>query len=257
MSTAVYAVHAAQWARNNPRWELSIWKEVQRRLRLFKAPPKADRWSVVYSTMQRQWQEEQAQLLARSSRLQGLRQYAGKLGAWFRSRPITSSSVSGLVMLFTSDLIIQKAVEKKQQIDFRRTAYMSAFGLGFVGFAQHFIYTSFWPMMLQATGLTGIRAVIFQVIGDQGVYMPALYLPIYYGMKEMACAGQIYLQTALRGVKRCHNNLASDVQMACSYWVPVQVLNFGLMPLTVRVLFMSGAGLLYQLLLGAAALSHQ
>ena len=60
------------------------------------------------------------------------------------------------------------------------------FGLGYIGFLQHFLYTGFWPKFLKAgtrctsgdcmgrtlwaevSRLTGPKAVLFQVFGDQG-----------------------------------------------------------------------------------------
>jgi len=258
MSTAVYAVHAAQWARQGapPRREFFS----QLRLKLRKAPKVeipftdcATGWNVVYGTMLRQWEEEQARLLAKTwrGRVQALKEMFAK------ARPLIVSCTSGLGVLTISDLMIQKVVEQRKEVDVTRTAAMGLFGLGYCGFLQHFLYTRLWPLILQAARLSGSRAVAFQVLGDQGVYMPLMYLPIFYASKEMACAGQLIWETAMTGVQRCKENLMADVQLSCCYWVPVQAMTFGIIPLALRVFFMSMAGLVFQVGLQTAMLHRR
>lgn len=250
MSTAVYAVHAAQWAARQgatsaPRREFFS----QLRLKLRNArkvempfPAETSGWNVVYGTMLRQWEEEQARLLAKTwrGRVQAMRETFSEI------RPLMVSTASGLMVLTVSDVMVQKAVEKRKEIDVTRTTAMGLFGLGYAGFLQHFLYTRLWPLILQAARLSGSRAVAFQVLGDQGVYMPLMYLPIYYASKEMACAGQMIWETAMAGVQRCRENLMTDLQLCCCYWIPVQAVTFGLVPLAARVFFMSMAGVVFQ-----------
>ncbi|CAK8998320.1 Uncharacterized protein SCF082_LOCUS5591 [Durusdinium trenchii] len=222
MSAAVYAVHAAQWAQRGalsapgPRREFFS----QLRLRLLRqvpdAPLRCAGWKeVAYGTMLRQWEEEQAKILAKTwkGRLQATK---GRLG------PVVVSCTSSVAVFITSDLMVQKAVEKRPEVDVTRTSVMGLFGLGYAGFAQHFLYTRLWPFILQAARLSGPRAVAFQVLGDQGFYMPLIYLPIFYSTKEMACTNKLLWETAQAGVLRWQENLAADLTLCSGYWIPVQ-----------------------------------
>eukprot|EP00913_Durusdinium_trenchii_P004524 g4201.t1 len=212
MSAAVYAVHAAQWAQRGalsapgPRREFFS----QLRLRLLRqvpdAPLRCAGWKeVAYGTMLRQWEEEQAKILAKT--------WKGRLQAGFppegratkgRLGPVVVSCTSSVAVFITSDLMVQKAVEKRSEVDVTRTSVMGLFGLGYAGFAQHFLYTRLWPFILQAARLSGPRAVAFQVLGDQGWH------------------GVGVAKVIEAGVLRWQENLAADLTLCSGYWIPVQ-----------------------------------
>ena len=56
------------------------------------------------------------------------------------------------------------------------------------------------------------RQIHGQVMADQGVYMPLMYMPVYYASKEMALSGQMLWDTAKKGLERCKENLITDIQ---------------------------------------------
>ncbi|CAE7350803.1 unnamed protein product, partial [Symbiodinium pilosum] len=141
--------------------------------------------------MLKEWEQEQARMLARCwrGRLKGLRlevrTRAKAVHQWSTRNPITTSSLAGLFSTGVSDFLVQRCFEKRETIDLRRSTIMGLFGLGYCGFLQHFLYTGFWPNVLKASRLSGAKAVAFQVFGDQGIYMPFAYLPLFYAVKDM------------------------------------------------------------------------
>eukprot|EP00437_Effrenium_voratum_P030144 CAMPEP_0181406032 /NCGR_PEP_ID=MMETSP1110-20121109/5064_1 /TAXON_ID=174948 /ORGANISM="Symbiodinium sp., Strain CCMP421" /LENGTH=247 /DNA_ID=CAMNT_0023528435 /DNA_START=28 /DNA_END=768 /DNA_ORIENTATION=+ len=218
---------------------------------------------VVYSSMLKEWEQEQARLLSRCwrGRLKGLRleltSRAKAAQQWTLRNPITTSSLAGLTSTVASDFLVQRYFEKRESTDLRRSAIMGLFGLGYIGFLQHFLYTGFWPKFLKVSRLTGPKAVLFQVFGDQGLYMPCAYLPVFYTVKEMAGPTGLLITTseaAVAGVARYWENLRSDLQLCYCYWLPMQGISFGVIPTALRVVFMSVASLGWQLGLGVAML---
>jgi len=218
---------------------------------------------VVYSSMLKEWEQEQARLLSRCwrGRLKGLRlemtSRAKAAQQWTLRNPITTSSLAGLTSTAASDFLVQRYFEKRESTDLRRSAIMGLFGLSYIGFLQHFLYTGLWPKFVKVSRLTGPKAVLFQVFGDQGIYMPCAYLPVFYTVKEMAGPTGLFIsasEAAVAGVARYWENLRSDLQLCYCYWLPMQGISFGVIPTALRVVFMSVASLGWQLGLGVAML---
>ncbi|CAE7367857.1 unnamed protein product [Symbiodinium natans] len=269
MSAAVYAVHAARWARTNQRATIQDCSSLRRPSTFSRCTwattPKSPKHytDVVYNSFLKEWEQEQARLLSRCwrGRLKGLRQEVASrtkaVKQWTLRNPITTSSLAGLVSTVASDFLVQRYFEKRESTDLRRSAIMGFFGLSYIGFLQHFLYTGFWPMFLKASRLTGPKAVVFQVFGDQGIYMPCAYLPVFYTVKEMAGPTGLFItapEAAVAGVARYWQNVTSDLQLCYCYWLPMQGISFSLIPTALRVVFMSAASLGWQLGLGAAML---
>eukprot|EP00441_Pelagodinium_beii_P015263 CAMPEP_0197652858 /NCGR_PEP_ID=MMETSP1338-20131121/34700_1 /TAXON_ID=43686 ORGANISM="Pelagodinium beii, Strain RCC1491" /NCGR_SAMPLE_ID=MMETSP1338 /ASSEMBLY_ACC=CAM_ASM_000754 /LENGTH=268 /DNA_ID=CAMNT_0043227809 /DNA_START=29 /DNA_END=835 /DNA_ORIENTATION=+ len=264
MSTAVYAVHAARWAQqNNSQWLREIFRELCGRWSTKTPQLCEDGWHVVYSTMAKQWEREQAELLAASwhGRFQawriGAAAWTSSLGNWSRRHPLATSCGAGTASFAAGDVIVTKVVQQRE-VDWRQTSLMSLFGLSWIGLLQHCLYGKIFPKLVQASALSGWSSVVAQVAGDQGLYMPFIYLPAFYAAKEVA--GPSGRDLGLDGtmplaMRKYCDNLASDVKMIYGYWIPVQVFNFVAVPIASRVPYICAASFIWSVSFNASMAS--
>ena len=89
-------------------------------------------------------------------------------------------------------------------------------------------------------------AMSLQVVLDQIVVFPAVYFPLFYGIQ-----GAVDPRSSVaEGMGKWRQNLSEDCSAAL-VWAPVQVFNFGVLPVHWRAPFISGAGFLWTAFLSA------
>ena len=100
--------------------------------------------------------------------------------------------ISGIKTSF-SDLLVQKVVERKEQIDWKRNAAFASFGFVYLGGVQYMIYVPFFgrlfprtaafvakPFLEKVKDTRGILGTLAQVFLDQAVHHPFMYFPAFY-----------------------------------------------------------------------------
>lgn len=100
--------------------------------------------------------------------------------------------VSGVKTSF-SDLLVQKVVERKEQVDWRRNMAFASFGFIYLGGVQYAIYVPFFgrifpgtaafvakPLREKIKDTKGILQTMAQVFLDQAVHHPLMYFPAFY-----------------------------------------------------------------------------
>ena len=129
--------------------------------------------------------------------------------------PMTNPFVFGVVFstfkTSFSDWVVQRFVERRKEIDWRRNGTFAAFGCFYLGGVQYMIYVPFFqrifptakaftelPFAKKMTDFAGQRTVAYQVFIDQFVHHPLLYFPFFYTLKELVNGGPID-----GGIKKC------------------------------------------------------
>ena len=122
--------------------------------------------------------------------------------------PMTNPFVFGVVFstfkTSFSDWVVQRFVERRKEIDWRRNGTFAAFGCFYLGGVQYMIYVPFFqrifptakaftelPFAKKMTDFAGQRTVAYQVFIDQFVHHPLLYFPFFYTLKELVNGGPI------------------------------------------------------------------
>jgi hypothetical protein len=97
-----------------------------------------------------------------------------------------------------SDLLVQKVVERKENIDWKRNAAFAAFGFVYLGGVQYTIYVPIFgrlfpnaakfaakPLRQKLQDVRGLWQLSAQVFLDQCVHHPLMYFPAFYITKEL------------------------------------------------------------------------
>jgi len=136
-----------------------------------------------------------------------------------------------------SDLLVQKVVERREHVDWRRNGAFAMFGFFYLGGVQYTLYVPIFsrlfpnaasfalkPLAQKFKDTKGIIAVLAQTFIDQCVHHPLLYFPVFYCTKELVVSnGQPDFRRCLQEYR---HNMSEDLQALWKIWVPATMINF-------------------------------
>jgi len=154
------------------------------------------------------------------------------------------------------DLIVQKCVEGKKEIDWKRNMTFLTFGMCYQGAWQYYLFNRVMPRMIpdafkfaakslreKARDVKGMKNVLVQNFVENGINNPLLFFPTFYTLKELISAGKwtfhAVCASAKNGVGLYRKNFWSDMTACWSLWIPAQTLNFAFSPAWLRVPFVA------------------
>jgi len=160
-----------------------------------------------------------------------------------------------------SDLLVQKVVEQRAEVDWKRNAAFATFGCFYLGGVQYLIYVPLFgrlfpnaaqfaskPLREKVKDFKGIRDLLGQVFLDQCVHHPFMYFPAFYCTKELVMQEKPSLPRVL-GEYRA--NMKDDLIALWKVWVPSTLLNFAFMPMWARIPWVAGTSLVWTCILSA------
>jgi hypothetical protein len=172
---------------------------------------------------------------------------------WFpRTYPFIFQALFATGKTAISDLVVQISIEKKDEIDWKRTAVFAAFGFGYLGMAQWFFYVTCMKRLFPNMGVfatkslkeklkdgPGLKALAGQVAFDNFVVTPFFYFPFFYVFKQSiqgdfnfdAIDPVVVLQDAWSKYKF---NMKEDLQAMWSLWIPGDIFIYAI-PIWMRL----------------------
>jgi len=160
-----------------------------------------------------------------------------------------------------SDLLVQKVVEKRETVDWRRNAAFASFGFFYLGGIQYALYVPiFGRMFPNAAGFAaksireklkdgkGLFTLGAQVFIDQCVHHPILYFPVFYTIKEFVMKPEPSITNALTTYR---NNFSEDIPALWKIWIPATIFNFAFMPMWGRIPTVAATSMVWSCVLSA------
>lgn len=167
---------------------------------------------------------------------------------------------SGIKTSF-SDLLVQKVVEQREHVDWKRNAAFATFGFVYLGGVQYALYVPIFGRMFptaaafaakslrqKLSDLRGMRNLCAQVFLDQCVHHPLMYFPAFYCTKELVMRDKPDLKRVL-GEYRV--NMREDLWALWQIWVPATFFNFAFMPMWGRIPCVATTSLVWTCVLSA------
>ena len=155
------------------------------------------------------------------------------------AQPLIVKAMTSFTGFTAGDLLAQKAVEKKDEIDIMRTARMATFGLLWHGPSGHYFY-GFLDKVLPGTAMT----TVFTKVGiDQAIWNPIFGVVFfsYLGFAEGKKPDEI--------VEKIKADLPTAVVGSWSYWIPAHIVNFRFIPGEQRLLYINAMQIMYNIFL--------
>ncbi len=175
--------------------------------------------------------------MVRAKRFSDSASAAGEQALSFPKRhPFAFNIIIATVKTSICDVLVQKYVEGKSEIDLVRLSVFTAFGCIYLGFFQWFIYVTLFgrlfPGMAKFANLPfreklkdprGMINVVGQTAFDNFVHYTFIYFPVFYVLKE-AIQGTGYEKTAPQLVSNAlgkyRDNFVEDNLKMWALWVP-------------------------------------
>eukprot|EP00658_Telonema_sp_P-2_P043424 TRINITY_DN31360_c0_g1_i1.p1 TRINITY_DN31360_c0_g1~~TRINITY_DN31360_c0_g1_i1.p1 ORF type:complete len:376 (+),score=106.47 TRINITY_DN31360_c0_g1_i1:166-1293(+) len=106
------------------------------------------------------------------------------------------------------------------------------------------------PLSAKLRDGPGLRELFAQVAIDQLVHVPFVFFPCYYITKTaiMGDGMQPVIPTAM---KKWRRNLVEDVKASWQIWIPCNFVNFGFMPMHLRIPFMACCSMAFCIVLSS------
>ncbi len=185
-----------------------------------------------------------------------------RLGAIPKTYPFAFGVVFSTAKTSFSDLLVQKFVEKRKEVDWRRNAAFATFGCFYLGMAQYVVYvpvfTRLFPTAASFPGKTiagklkdfrGQLEALGQVAADQLVHHPFMYFPAFYCVKELVVKGPQQADLFNAVFVEYRKNFKEDMIALWKVWVPSALINFTMMPMWGRIPFVASTSLIWTCIL--------
>ena len=179
-----------------------------------------------------------------------------------KSKPFAFGLVFSCAKTSFSDLLVQKVIEGREEIDWKRNSVFAAFGFAYLGGFQYLLYVKAFgrifpnaakfataPIAQKLRDIPGLKNLGWQVGLDQFVHHPFMYFPMFYAVKEYMTAkpgDDAIVATALGKYKK---NMAEDLSALWKIWVPSTIINFAFMPMWARIPWVATTSLLWTCIL--------
>mmetsp|Transcript_18610 Transcript_18610/g.22804 ORF Transcript_18610/g.22804 Transcript_18610/m.22804 type:complete len:420 (+) Transcript_18610:169-1428(+) len=165
-----------------------------------------------------------------------------------------------------SDLLVQKVVEQKKEIDWKRNLAFCTFGCFYLGGVQYALYVPIFgrlfpnaksfaalPLKQKFKDTKGQIALISQVFIDQCVHHPLMYFPVFYITKEIVTSSSSDTKEIVvkRALTRCKENMKEDLVALWKIWVPATIMNFAFMPMWARIPTVAATSMIWTAILSA------
>ena len=186
---------------------------------------------------------------------------------WTQAKSIPAKYPMGFGVILSgfktsfSDLLVQKVVERRDEVDWKRNAAFASFGFIYLGGVQYLIYVPIFgrlfpnaasfaakPLTQKLKDIPGMFTLAAQVFLDQCVHHPLMYFPAFYITKELVMSKTPNLSKTLSNYQ---TNMKEDLMALWKIWVPATVINFAFMPMHFRIPFVACVSLLWTCILSA------
>ena len=178
-----------------------------------------------------------------------------------KSYPFRFGMAYSLFKTSGCDLMVQKVVEKRENIDWKRNIAFGTFGLFYLGGVQYMIYVPLFSRLFPSAAAfsaktisekladaTGIRNLFLQVFLDQMVHHPLMYFPVFYMIKDFVTSES---PDPVRAVGEYQVNMKEDLIALWKVWIPSTFINFAFMPMWGRIPWVASTSLIWTCILSA------
>lgn len=159
------------------------------------------------------------------------------MNAFFKRHPLFVSLVGNTIKTASADIVTQKYLENKKELDLQRLAVFTSFGFVYLGGWQHYLFNNLFVRCEKVMTLAKYKPVTQSMVLtflDLGVHTPLMYYPSFYMIK-----GYLENQSTNTVLQTYNENIKSDMIAMWKVWFPAQMINFTFVPVHFRMPFIT------------------
>ncbi|KAF4753923.1 hypothetical protein FOZ62_024657, partial [Perkinsus olseni] len=168
---------------------------------------------------------------------------------WYAThRPYRTNILSGGVLGFIGDQICQRVIETEDEgVGWRRSFAMTTFCAYYQGGVDTLIYALYHRMRIPFRASAFGRGMMISLF-DNLIHVPLLYTPAFY-----VTLGLLQQHTIEETMDTMRREYLPTITLCWGMWIPLQLINFTLVPLRYQVPFVNVSCLLWNVCLDYVA----
>ena len=160
----------------------------------------------------------------------------GGFFSFWKKHPFATNIIIATIKTSLCDVLVQKYVEGKAEVDWKRVSVFTAFGCLYLGFFQWAIYVTLFgrlfpgmakfanmPLKDKLKDRRGMLNLVGQTAFDNFIHYTFIYFPVFYVFKE-AIQGTGYEKTlgtvVGKSMDKYQNNFLEDNMKIWGLWIP-------------------------------------
>jgi hypothetical protein len=149
-------------------------------------------------------------------------------------RPLAAAMVVTTGKAALADIMTQTIIEgtPPTEVDKRRALLFAAFGFGYQGCAQYYMYSKLYERLFPGNALRNVAA---KVLASNLISDPVFFFPTFYTMREVINRGEFNASCVSDGVAKYAQNWQTDIFNSWMIWFPGYGLTYGVMPVHLRM----------------------
>jgi len=157
--------------------------------------------------------------------------------------PIRSNCFTASLLGLVGDIICQKVVEGRTEINWTRCGSFVFFCCYYQGMVDYYIYKWYADTLAKYT-LSSLQSGVIMSLVDNFIHVPLLYTPAFYVTVGLLQGDSLELVQ-----EKIQTELWPTVYACWFVWIPLQAVNFGLVPPQYRVGFVNVGCVLWNVIL--------
>lgn len=160
-----------------------------------------------------------------------------RVNAFFKRYPLLVSLVGNTIKTASADIVTQKYLENKKELDIQRLTVFTSFGLVYLGGWQHYLFNNLFVRCEKIMTLAKYKPISQSIVLtflDLGLHTPLMYYPSFYMIK-----GYLENQSIETVITTYNDNIKSDIITMWKIWFPAQMINFMFCPIHLRMPFIT------------------
>jgi len=151
--------------------------------------------------------------------------------------PMSTGVVTTVIKTSGADMFAQKVVEGRDEIDWKRNGLFTFFGFAYLGCFQYWLYNDLFVRICKPiTAVVGhLGSAPVKVFIDQCIHHPLFYFPCFYALK-----GTVEGRPLASSFTKYQEDMWENCKALWAVWVPAQLVNFGVVPLHLRIPYVAG-----------------
>ncbi len=160
-----------------------------------------------------------------------------RINNFMKQRPLLVSLLGNTAKTACADVVTQLVIEEKSEVDMKRLGVFTTFGFVYLGGWQYYLFNKVFVRcekcmtVLKYSRPAKASTLTFM---DLAVHTPFMYFPSFYALK-----GYVQGDKISNSYEKYKTNLLADVKSMWQVWLPAQMINFGYIPIHLRMPFIT------------------
>lgn len=161
-----------------------------------------------------------------------------------KKQPLLTNVATGAALACLSDTVCQTQLEQHTRMDWKRLRALTTWGAFYDGAGNHFLAKVYAGVVYNWFRLCKLRQVIAYAALANFVVSPLVYVPAYHVATRVLQGDNID-----EAFQKMQDKWWPSLRSSWNVWIPLQAMNFGVVPQHLRVATVNAANLVWNVMM--------